>query len=399
MTPTTIAIAFIAAPSAMLGYAYIGYPILLAAVTRKRAPNAEQETDGSQWPSLTITVPVYNEERNLAEVLEALLGQDYPAAKRHVLVVSDASTDRTDEIARSFASRGVELLRLPDRRGKTAAENAADVAARGEIIVNTDATVRLLPSSLSTLVRAFEDPSVGVASGRDVSVGAEDTQANRGESGYVGYEMWVRRLETRFHSIVGASGCFYATRRHLYDGAFPEGLSRDFASALIARRRGYRAVSVEDALCRVPRTSSLRSEFRRKVRTMARGLQTLWYMRSLMNPLRYGRFAFCLVSHKLCRWLVSLFLPLAVVGVLMLGPSQPLARLAIVGLIAASAAALVAMRWPERRRVPAALALPAFGVASFAAGFVAWMRALSGQASAVWEPTRRSAPATTNRPS
>jgi cellulose synthase/poly-beta-1,6-N-acetylglucosamine synthase-like glycosyltransferase len=287
---------------------------------------------------------------------------------------------------------------LPERRGKTAAENAADAAVRGEIIVNTDATVRLLPSSLRALVRAFSDPSVGVASGRDVSVAAHDTGANKGESGYVGYEMWVRRLETDFGSIVGASGCFYATRRNLYDGAFPEGLSRDFASALIARRRGYRAVSVEQAVCLVPRTSSLRSEFRRKVRTMARGLQTLWYMRALMNPVRYGRFAFCLTSHKLCRWLVSLLLPLPVVGMALLWPTQPLARGAGIGLAALALLAFAAVRWPERLRLPSLLALPAFGAASFAAGFVAWVRALSGQVSAVWEPTRRGSPTTTNRP-
>jgi hypothetical protein len=131
---------------------------------------------------------------------------------------------------------------------------------------------------------------------------------------------------------------------------------------------------------------------------MARGLQTLWYMRALMNPLKYGRFAFCLISHKLCRWLVSLLLPLSVAGLVMLTPSQPAARVALGGLVIAGAAALIAMRWPERRRVPALLALPAFGFASFAAGFLAWMRALSGKASAVWEPTRRATPAATNRP-
>jgi hypothetical protein len=210
--------------------------------------------------------------------------------------------------------------------------------------------------------------------------------------------MWVRGLETRFHSIVGASGCFYATRRYLYDGAFPEGLSRDFASALIARTHGYRAISVEDAICLVPRTASLRSEFRRKVRTMARGLQTLWYMRALLNPLNYGRFAFSLISHKLCRWLVSLLLPLSVAGVAMLSSSQPVARLALAALAIAGVLTLTAMRWPERRRLPVVLALPAFGFASFVAGFLAWMRAFTGQASAVWEPTRRAAPAATNRP-
>lgn len=397
MILTDVALVMITAPAAIFGYAYVGYPAVLVALTggaKKEEPDVAEEL-----PSVTITVPVHNEERNLAEVLEALLAQDYPAEKRHILVISDASTDRTDDIAASYADRGVELLRLPERRGKTAAENAADTAVRTDLIVNTDATVRLAPSALRTLVRSFGDPTVGVASGRDVSVGAgsRGAEANRGEGGYVGYEMWVRGLETRFHSIVGASGCFYATRRQLYDGAFPEGLSRDFASALIARKHGYRAISVQAAVCLVPRTSSLRSEFRRKVRTMARGLQTLWYMRSLMNPIKYGRFAFCLVSHKLCRWLVSLLLPLSVVGIAMLSLSHPLARVALGGLVIAGASVVMALRWPERRRVPALLALPAFGFASFVAGFLAWMRALSGQVSAVWEPTRRAAPAATNR--
>ena len=396
MIVNDVALALIAAPAAIFGYAYLGYPVALLALTR--GLKKYDPAVSSELPSVTITVPVHNEERNLAEVLEALLAQDYPTEKRHILVISDASSDRTDEIAASYADRGVELLRLPERRGKTAAENAADAAVRSDLIVNTDATVRLPPSALRTLVRSFADPTVGVASGRDVSVGARGSEANRGEGGYVGYEMWVRQLETRFHSIVGASGCFYATRRHLYDGVFPEGLSRDFASALIARKHGYRAISVEEAICLVPRTASLRSEFRRKVRTMARGLQTLWYMRALMNPLKFGRFAFCLISHKLCRWLVSLLLPLSVAGVAMLSVSQLAARVALGALAIAGALSLMAMRWPERRRVPVLLALPAFGFASFVAGFLAWMRALSGQASAVWEPTRRAGPAATNRP-
>lgn len=395
MTVTAVSLLLAASPAVMFAYAYVAYPLVLSVLARRKRTGMPQAADDA-WPSVTITVPVYNEERNLAEVLDALLEQEYPAGKRHILVISDASTDRTDAIALSYADRGVELLRLPQRRGKTAAENAADAVVRGEIIVNTDATVRLLPASLKQLVRAFADSTVGVASGRDVSVGARGTEANRGESGYVGYEMWVRRLETRCGSIVGASGCFYATRRHLYDGSFPEGLSRDFASALIARRAGYRAVSVESALCMVPRTTSLRTEFRRKVRTMARGLQTLWHMRALMNPLRYGRFAFCLVSHKLCRWLVSLLLPVSVAGVFLLALTAPLARIVLVGLLLAAVLSVVALRWPERLRLPALLALPAFGFASFAAGFVAWVHALSGRRSAVWEPTRRSTTAATN---
>jgi cellulose synthase/poly-beta-1,6-N-acetylglucosamine synthase-like glycosyltransferase len=392
-----IALGFVVSPVAMLSYAYVAYPALLRVFARPQTPGRVLEYE--TWPRVLITVPVYNEERNLAEVLDALLAQDYPPEKRRILVISDASTDRTDAIAREYEQHGVALLRLPRRAGKTAGENAADHVVREEIIVNTDATVRLAPSALRKLVQAFADPTIGVASGRDVSVGAQGTDANRGESGYVGYEMWVRRLETRFGSIVGASGCFYATRRHLYDGRFPEGLSRDFASALIARKAGYRAVSVEDAVCVVPRTTALRAEFRRKVRTMARGLQTLWYMRSLMNPIRYGRFAFSLISHKLCRWAVSLCLVLAVVGLGILSVTQPLARILLGGVVAAGIATIAAMRWSETRRLPSYLSVPVFGIASFAAGVAGWFRALSGRKSAMWEPTRRVAPLPTSRPS
>ena len=124
----------------------------------------------------------------------------------------------------------MELLRLSNRGGKTAAENAAATHVQGEIVVNTDATIRILPGALRELIAVFQDPSVGVASGRDVSTGGLRSAGNQGESGYVGYEMWIRSLETRIGTIIGASGCFFAIRRELYDGAFPEALSRDFAS-------------------------------------------------------------------------------------------------------------------------------------------------------------------------
>src|SRR5207249_1884865 len=129
--------------------------------------------------------------------------------------------------------RGVELLRLPERRGKTAAENAARAHLRGTIIVNTDASVRIALQALKPLVAAFADPTVGVASGRDVSVARVGAEANAGESTYVGYEMWVRDLETRVSGIVGASGCLYAIRAELHRQLVPEDLSRDFGAALL----------------------------------------------------------------------------------------------------------------------------------------------------------------------
>ncbi|HKG92830.1 MAG TPA: glycosyltransferase [Gemmatimonadaceae bacterium] len=396
---TALALFLVATPILMFGYAYVGYPLLLKplAALRRRgasaaAPRAAADGAAAEWPTITITLPVYNEERSIASAIDSLLAIDYPADRRQVLVISDCSSDRTDDIVRSYADRGVELVRLAKRGGKTAAENAAGPAARGEIIVNTDATTRIPKHALKELVRAFQDPTVGVASGRDVSAANASAAAGDGrggEAGYVGYEMWVRSLETQVGSIVGASGCFYGIRRQIYDSTFPEALSRDFASALLAREAGYRAVSVDAAICIVPRTSSLQAEFRRKIRTMARGLETLWYKRHLMNPATEGAFAFMLISHKLCRWLVYVTLPLAMLGLVILA-TQSWIGAALLGLTALGAlVGWAGLRMSAKKELPSLIALPSFVFAANLAGLLAWVKVFRGQHNPVWEPTRR----------
>ncbi len=387
---TALILSLIALPILVLGYAYLGYPLALSLLAARRAA-VPRRSDPPDWPSITITIPAYNEEQSIRATIEAILALDYPVERRQILIISDASTDRTDAIVEEFADRGVELLRMPQRGGKSAAENAAGRVARGDIIVNTDATTRILPASLKELVRAFQDPTVGVATGRNVSVGDASTAANRGESWYVVYEMWVRSLETRLGSIVGASGCFFGVRRVVHDTNFPGHLSRDFASCLIARERGYRSVSIDEAVCLVPRTPRLIVEFRRKIRTMTRGLETLWYKRALMNPLRYGGFSIMLISHKLCRWLVYPVLPLAAAGLVMAAVTWPAARVVLGVALAVVALGVVGIRWPDDRPVPALFAIPGFAVAANLAGLLAWRRAMGGQRSATWEPTRRTA--------
>jgi cellulose synthase/poly-beta-1,6-N-acetylglucosamine synthase-like glycosyltransferase len=386
---TALEVALVLLPGLLFGYAYLAYPALLKAVGSAR-PAPPVPGDPVEWPFVTIVLPAYNEEHAIRRTIDSLLGLDYPADRRQILVLSDASTDGTDNVVRDYASRGVELFRLPVRGGKTAAENAALPLIRGEIVVNTDATIRILPDALKPLIRVFLDPTVGVASGRDVSVGDITGEASGGESGYVGYEMWVRGLETRAGTIVGASGCFYAIRRHLHQIQVPPALSRDFASALTAREHDLRAVSVDAAVCLVPRTTSLMREFRRKIRTMARGLATLWYKRHLLNPFRYGLFAWMLWSHKLVRWLVFLAAPLALVSLVSLSPGYMAARVLLLVTVLGFGAGAVAMKMPEGTRLPRLVALCGFGLASLLAGVLAWKRLFRGELSAIWEPTRRS---------
>ena len=213
------------------------------------------QADEVEWPTVSFSVPAFNEETQIEGLIRSLLALDYPEDRRQILIVSDASTDRTDEIVKGFADEGVELLRLTERGGKTKAEKAAAEYLTGDIVINTDASIRIASDAIKPLIAVFRDATIGCASGRDVSVGSEEEAANVGESGYVGYEMAIRDLETRVSGIVGASGCFYAIRAHLHRLPLPESLSRDFAAALHTREHGFRAVSVSEALCYVPSTT------------------------------------------------------------------------------------------------------------------------------------------------
>ena len=382
-------VALIAICLVLVGYAYVAYPVILRLLPRRDARIASGSPGHEDWPPVSITVPVYNEERTIAGTLERLLALDYPRGRKQILVVSDASNDRTEEIVRSYAERGVELATLPQRGGKTAAENAAGLYIRGDIVVNTDASVGLDPSSLKPLVAALRNPMVGVASGRDVSVARIGDGANLGESGYVGYEMWLRELETAAGGIVGASGCFYAIRRELHGEVVPDELSRDFAAPLIAHEHGYRSVSVRDAVCFVPRTPSLRREYHRKVRTMSRGLQTLYYWRHLMDPISHGRFAWMLVSHKLVRWLVPWAMLMGVFGGVLLELAIPILRVPVSAGLALGASVAVLGWFLPPSKLPRPIAVSAYVIWGLIAGIRAWIVALRGDITRLWEPTRR----------
>jgi cellulose synthase/poly-beta-1,6-N-acetylglucosamine synthase-like glycosyltransferase len=367
-------------------YSYAGYPALLWLASRRPAPR--RDAGPVRWPAVSIVLPVHNEAAQIAEVLERILALEY-SGPRQVVVVSDASTDMTDEIVQLYGARGVELIRLPSRRGKSAAENAVLGRLTGAIVVNTDASVRVERGAVRALVTALADPHVGVASGRDVSVSVNETEANRAEAGYVGFEMWIRDLETRLGGIVGASGCLYAIRAELHREAVAPGLSRDFAAALRARARGYRAVSVPEAVCVVPRAPSLRQEYRRKVRTVARGLATLLVYRRLLNPLRYGAFAWMLASHKLSRWLAPVAAVAAAAALAGRAGADPGARALLAAGVIVGMLALVGWTWRARHGLPRVLAVVTWGVTANVAVLYAWLRLLAGRRDAVWEPTRR----------
>lgn len=370
-------------------YGYAGYPLLLLVLRLLRRQPPVVTARPTVWPRISITLPAYNAQNTLRPVLDGLVRLDYPAALRQIVVVSDGSTDGTDALVAEYARFGVELLRHSPRVGKTEVENFAMTALTGDIIVNTDASVALAPDAVWRLVAALSDPAVGVSSGRDISVASVGSTGHGGEAAYVGYEMWVRDLETEVEAIVGSSGCLYAVRAELHRRHLPGHLARDFSSALWARLNGFRAVSVRDAICFVPRAASMRVEFHRKVRTMTRGLETLFYHGRLLNPFRYGVFSVLLWSHKLIRWLVPWALVACVAAVIPLAASAWWARGGVIALAVGLGLAALGWWWPRQHRVPRLCSIAAYFVSGTIAGLLAWANALRGHRAPVWNPTPR----------
>lgn len=286
-------------------YPYLIYPVLLWLMTFWRRPAAYGPP--AEWPEVTLIVCAYNEADVIAAKLDNTLAIDYPAERLQVLVVSDCSDDGTDQIAAAYAGRGVQLHRMPERGGKTAAQNAAAAMAQGQIMVFSDANSMYDPGALKALVQPFAAAEVGCVCGELRYANPEGSGAGRGESFYWRYEQFIKRGESRLCSLVGANGSIYALRRELFDALDPEIIS-DFIMPIRVWRKGYRVVYASEAAAYERSGERFGDEFRRRTRIIARSLHGLWTEIGVVNPLRHGLFAFEVVSHKLLRWLAPLFL-------------------------------------------------------------------------------------------
>jgi cellulose synthase/poly-beta-1,6-N-acetylglucosamine synthase-like glycosyltransferase len=265
-----------------IGFLYVGYPLILMFLARW---SPREVRAGDTQPSLSVIIAVHNGEHELRRKLESTLALEYDLPVQ-VIVASDGSTDATDAIAGELSDRGVTLVRSDERRGKEAAQANAIPHASGEILVFTDLTAELAGDALRQIVRPFCDPTVGCVSSEDI------VHSSGGERSYVSIEMWLRRLETQASTLVGLSGSFFAVRKSLAT-PWPDDLASDFRSALESIRRGYRAVSEPRAGARFGASEDHGVEWKRKVRTVRRGIAVLAAYREILHP-RHGRAALAL---------------------------------------------------------------------------------------------------------
>jgi cellulose synthase/poly-beta-1,6-N-acetylglucosamine synthase-like glycosyltransferase len=378
------------AGAAALLYAYAGYPVLVWAVARLR-PRPVRRAPFE--PSVTVLITAYNEERDLAAKLENTLALDYDPAKLEILVASDCSTDRTDEIARSFEARGVRLHRQAERLGKTAAQNAAVLLARGEVVLFSDATTLYRPDVLRAIAPNFADPSVGCVAGHLVYVDPARTGTGAGARSYWGYETFLRRQESLACSLIGAPGALYAVRRAAYVPLYHEACS-DFVIATKMVEQGLRAVYEPRAVCTEETNRRPGRELNMRVRIIAQTLTDLWRHRAMLNPLRAGFYSVELVSHKLMRYLVPLFLACVLAASAPLAAGSRFYAALLGGQLLFYAAALGGWLLLRAGFSARLLALPAYFVLANVACVLAFYKFLRGERFARWDTARGEAAAT-----
>lgn len=336
-------------------------------------------------PAVTVLIPAYNEVGCIGDTVANKLEQDYPAEELQIIVISDGSTDGTDDVVQTFAGRGVQLLRRGPREGKAAALNEAVKHARGEIVVFSDANSLFAGDGIRLMVENFADPEVGYVTGNLSFMTGRDSASGGGNNAYMKYENAVRALETRAGSIIGVNGGVDAIRRALYVDIPPQ-LITDFILPLHVLGTGHRVVYDARVASREVANKEMASEFRMRVRVALRALRGLVYQRRLLNPARYPAVAFSLISHKLLRYGAFVFMPVALAANAALAASSPGYLALFLAHAGVYALAALGLRKNLPRPLRALTVVPTYFVVSNAAFAVAAVKFFQGETMATWQP-------------
>ena len=283
-------------------YSYFVYPLLLKLLPARKPGKM---LDASLRPSLSMIITAHNEQARIEEKIINSLDITYPGGELEIIVASDCSTDDTDSIVEAYAERGVRLVRADARKGKEYAQLCAIRQAKGDIIVFSDVATRIEADALEKLSGYFLDQSVGAISSEDRFVSQDGTVA--GEGAYVKYEMWLRGLESERAGLVGLSGSFFAARREVceqWDIYSPS----DFNTALNCAQLGRVAINCPDVVGIYKDVKDPGLEYRRKQRTVIRGITAVSRHLGVLNPFTMGMFALQVWSHKILRWGVPWFM-------------------------------------------------------------------------------------------
>ena len=365
-------------------YSYFLYPLILKLIPPRHKPLIH-DIDEQSLPSLTLIIAVHNEESRIAKKLENSLEIDYPVDRLEIIIASDYSNDGTEDIVKTFAEQGIELVSADQRKGKEYAQLCAIEKSSGEIIVFSDVATEIPADALRIMVREFQDQNVGAVSSEDRFISKDGELV--GEGAYVKYEMWLRGLESDRGGLVGLSGSFFAARREVCR-SWDIATCSDFNVARNCVKMGLLAVNCPDMIGYYTDLADPRQEYSRKVRTVLRGISAIPRHSWVLNPFRMGIFAFEVWSHKIMRWGVPWFMLLFLVLTLLLQGQGAIYTAALIAQIVFYALALVG--WlSERMQEYTTIRIISFFVQSNIAIGHACVQYLLGRRIVVWTPSKR----------
>jgi len=367
----------------LIAYTYVGYPLLLAvACLFKRPPRLPETTD---WPRLSVLVVAFNEEQGILAKIRNLLACDYPADRIEVIVCSDGSTDRTNELVTTFGDPRVKLAATQENRGVNEAFAHGAQQASGDLLLMTDSGGLFEPQALKIAIRHFADPTVGCVNGLFDHTNPEGRPVAGGYRGYWAIETIVRLLETRLGYGCVIVGAFEVLRRSLYRPIASD-LTNDMLVPMEVYARGFRTVYEPRASLGAPQQKDTGQEFNRRVRVAVRGWCSLPKLLRAVpvwkTPVNWA----VLWSHKYMRWLTGPMMIGLLAASALLG-DHPLYRWALAAQLVFYAAALLGLLLSlALPRIPKMLVLAYWFCLVQAAGMVGLAKALRGRRIGTWKP-------------
>lgn len=362
-------------------FSYFGYPLTLMLIS---IVSHKTLVKSPITPSVSLIITAFNEEMRIRNKLENTLKLNYPKESLQIIVASDGSTDNTHDIVTEYKDKGVQLLVTKKREGKENAQAQAVEMAHGKILVFSDTATQLDPDALYEIVSNFSDPSIGCVSSEDKII-SEDTTG--GESFYVTYEMWLRKLESKIHSVVGLSGSFFAARREVCDDFSPK-MQSDFRILLSSMKKGLRGVIDPKAFGYYQDIKDKSREFQRKVRTVLRGLTVFFNHIEFLNVFKFGFFSYQFFCHKLMRWLIPIFLFSAFISCAILSFHSTLYLFLFTLQILFYGMAMIGIFLPALTKF-SPIKASSFFLVSNASIFIAWLKYLKGDRITLWQPSIR----------
>ena len=367
-------------------YVYFGYPALLWLFTRGKPSITHLREDS--FPSVALIISCYNEADVIQEKLQNALKLDYPKNRLRIIVVSDGSDDGTDDLVREFSGEGVLLIRQEGRLGKTMGINLAMEQVYEEVTVFSDANAMYAPDAISKLVRNLADPSVGYVVGAALYTDGDQGASAKNENLYWRYELNIKSMESRLHSVVGGDGAIYAIRTELWEPLQQQDIN-DFVNPLQIVAKGYRGIFEAEANCFEETAGDFGREIARKERIVNRSIRGLMRVKCTMNPADVGIFAWQVISHKLLRWLIPLFLALAVIGSAFLAAQNLLFfQLVIFGTALLLTLAALGYFVRDKNSLPVLISLPYYFVMVNLFSLKGILRALNGETQVTWSSAR-----------